>query len=75
MKTETIKSYLKILLSLINLKTTVFVTSFENKTLSEELQDYKVKSIKGYKIISVWKGSVTRLQSLSEGEGERAILD
>ena len=47
----------------------------------EELQDYKVKSVKGYKIISIWKGRVTRLQerklykSLCKGEGERAILD
>ena len=29
------------------MKTTVFDTSFENKTLSKELQDYKVKSVKG----------------------------
>ena len=29
------------------MKTTVFDTSFENKTLSEELQDYKIKSVKG----------------------------
>ena len=27
--------------------TSVFDTSFENKTLSEELQDYKIKSVKG----------------------------
>ena len=52
------------------------IQSLKIKTLSEELQDYKVKSIKGLKIISIWKGRVTRLQegkdykSLSEGKGE-----
>ena len=31
----------------------------------EELQDYKVKSVKSYKIIFVWRGKVTRLQKES----------
>ena len=81
MKTETIKSCLKILLSLIKL---------ENKL--SLIQDLKINTIwrvtrlqskickKGYKIISVWKGKVTRLQerkdykSLSEGRGELSWL-
>ena len=50
------------------MKTSIFLTSFENKTLSEELQDYKVKSVKGYKIIFVWNRRVTRLY-LSRREG------
>ena len=69
---------MKILLSLIKLKT-VFDTSFENKTLSGELQDYKVKlsEEKGYKIT---KEEVTKVflkgkeyKSLSGGKGD--LLD
>ena len=40
-------------------QTFVFDTNFENKTLSEELQYYKVKIVfetKGYKILSEGKG-------------------
>ena len=62
------------------MKTSVFHTSFENKTLSEELQDYKVKyafeteRLQDYVCL---KGRVTRLQKrgritrvfLREGEG------
>ena len=64
-----LKPYLKILLSLIKLKT-VFDTSFENKTLSERLQDYKVKSVKGYKIVCL-EGK--EYKSLSE-KREKTLL-
>ena len=48
MKTETIKAYLKILLSLIKLeKKLSLIQALKIKTLSKELQDYKVKFAKG----------------------------
>ena len=42
----------------------VFDTSFENKTLPEELQDYKVKSVFETERLQDFclKGRVTRLQ-------------
>ena len=43
-----IKSYLKILLSLIKLKNkSSLIQALKIKTLFEEVQDYKVKSVKG----------------------------
>ena len=43
-----IKSYLKILLSWIKLENKLsFLQALKIKTLFEELQDYKVKSVKG----------------------------
>ena len=43
-----IKSYLKILLSLIKLENKLsLIHALKIKTLSKELQDYKVKSVKG----------------------------
>ena len=48
MKSETIKSYLKILLSLIKLENKLsLIQALKIKTLSEELQNYIVKSVKG----------------------------
>ena len=45
-KQKLVKSYLNKNFSLwLKLKIYVFDTSFENKTLSEELHDYKVKSV------------------------------
>ena len=45
-KQKLVKSYLNKNFSLwLKLKISVFDTSFENKTLSEELHDYKVKSV------------------------------
>ena len=60
----------------------VFDTSFENKTLSKELQDYKVKSIFEIERLQDYiclKGRVTRLQERKDYKnlfkGETAILD
>ena len=45
-KQKLVKSHLNKNFSLwLKLKISVFDTSFENKTLSEELHDYKVKSV------------------------------
>ena len=47
----------------------------ENKTLSEELQDYKVKIVIETKRLQdfVWR-EVLGLQSLSKGKGESYLL-
>ena len=81
-KLKQIKSYLKILLSLIKLEITIFLTSFENKTLSEELQDYKVKSVKGLQDYIYLEGKgykITREEGLQKSfwgrRRGRAILD
>ena len=56
------------------------IQALKNKTLSEELQDYKVKSVKGLQDYICLKGRVTRLQekkdykSLSKGERESYLL-
>jgi len=58
MKIETSKILNKNFCLWLKLKTFVFDTSFENKALSEELQDYKVNlslKLKGYKIKSIWR--------------------
>ena len=59
----------------------IFDTSFENKTLSEELQDYKVQSIFETKRLQDYvclKGRDTRLQERKDykslSKGERAIF-
>ena len=49
----------------------VFDTSFENKTLSEELQDYKVKSISESLQDSVWR---EWLQDYKRGRITRVFL-
>ena len=61
----------------LKLKTSVFDTSFENKTLSEELQDYKVKSVFETERLwdTIWREGLQDYKSLSKGESERAILD
>ena len=65
---------MKILLSWIKLENKLsFLQALKIKTQSEELQDYKVKSVKGLQGY-IWR--VTRLQegndykSLYEGKGE-----
>ena len=74
MKKKLVKSYLNKNFCLwLKLKTFVFDTSFENKTPSEELQDYKVKSVFETKRLQDYiclKGRVTGLQeSFQRREG------
>ena len=65
-KQKLVKSYLhKNICLWLKLKTFVFDTSFENKTPSEELQDYKVKSVFEIERLQDYiclKGRVTGLQ-------------
>ena len=77
MKSETIKSYLKILLSLIKLENKLsLIQALKINTILRVTRLQSKICKKGYKIISVQKGRVTRLQegkdykSISKGERE-----
>ena len=68
---------MKILLSLIKLENKLsFLQALKIKTLSEELQDYKVKSVKGFQDYICLEGKgykITRGEGLQEsfwGKGE-----
>ena len=66
-----IKSYLKILLSLIKLENKLsLIQALKIKTLSEELQDYKVKSVKGLQDYICQREGLQDYKSHFEGKGE-----
>ena len=46
------------------------IQALKNKTLSEELQDYKVKSVKGLQDYICLREGLQDYKSLSEGKGE-----
>ena len=62
---------MKILLSLIKLENKLsLIQALKIKTLFEELQDYKVKSVKGLQDYICLREGLQDYKSLSEGKGE-----